>query len=120
MTLHSITISPEEDKVTFNQKMQNAQPGQMILLQHPPYAVQVEILNADPATYTSADTLVPGKYVVPIFLDKKSQHEPGLHLQMFFSLFFILLMVLSFSQTLGIEQTCWRKNWLYQVQVLWV
>ena len=83
MTLHSITISPEEDKVTFNQKMQNAQPGQMILLQHPPYAVQVEILNADPATYTSADTLVPGKYVVPIFLDKKSQHEPGSHLQMF-------------------------------------
>ena len=77
MTLHSIALIPDEDRTSFNKKIVNATSAQLIILHQSPFSVQVEILNADPSTYTSADTLVPGKYVVPIFLDTKSQHEPG-------------------------------------------
>ena len=77
LILHSITISPDEDRAAFNQALDTATPAQLVILHHPPFSVQVEVLNADPSTYTSADTLVPGKYVVPIFLDTKSQHEAG-------------------------------------------
>ena len=77
LILHSITISPDEDRASFDQALHTATPAQLVILHHPPFSVQVEILNADPSTYTSADTLVPGKYVVPIFLDTKSQHEAG-------------------------------------------
>ena len=80
MRLHSITVHADENKAVLDEKIQTAEPGQVIVLLHVPLSVQVEILDADPTTYTSADTLVPGKYVVPLFLDKKSQHEPGSNL----------------------------------------
>ena len=83
MILHSITIHPDEDRITLNHKLEHAQPGQLIVLQQAPYAVQVEIVNADPSSYTAADSLVPGKYVVPLFMEKKSQHEPGSYLAFF-------------------------------------
>lgn len=80
MRLHSITVHADENKAVLDENIQSAEPGQVIVLLHVPISVQVEILDADPTTYTSADTLVPGKYVVPLFLDKKSQHEPGSNL----------------------------------------
>ena len=83
MVLHSITINPDEDRIALNHKLEQAEPGQVVLLREPPYAVQVEIVNADPSCYTAADSLVPGKYVVPLFMEKKSQHEPGSNLAFF-------------------------------------
>lgn len=46
-----------------------------MVLEYPPFSVQVEITDAPPDTFTSQDTLVPGKYVVPLMVDSKSQHE---------------------------------------------
>ena len=37
--------------------------------------MQVEITDAPPNSYSDKDTLVPGKYIVPLMVDSKSQHE---------------------------------------------
>ena len=110
MKLHSITIHMQEDRSALNEKLQNAVPGQIVILQHVPYSVQVEILNPIPGTYSLADSLVPGKFIVPLFVDKKSMHEPGSNIY-FFNLYntpslFLLNEAKSFfstSQTMGVE-----------------
>ena len=76
MTLYSITVDPSEDQSALNEKLRKAQPGELIMLNAPPLSVQVEISDAAPGTYTEADTLVPGKFVVPIMMNQKSQYEP--------------------------------------------
>jgi hypothetical protein len=74
--LHSITFDPHEEKVSLFQKLSQAQPGDLIVLEYPPLSVNVEILDATPDMYLQADSLVQGKYVVPLKMHSKSCHEP--------------------------------------------
>jgi hypothetical protein len=75
MKLYSLALDKNENKQTLTQKLHSAQPGEVVVLEYPPFSVQVEITDAPPETFTSKDTLVPGKYVVPLMVDSKSQHE---------------------------------------------
>ena len=75
MKLYSLALDKNENKQTLTQKLHSAQPGDVVVLEYPPFSVQVEITDAPPGTFTSKDTLVPGKYVVPLMVDSKSQHE---------------------------------------------
>lgn len=75
MTLHSITLDQSEDTVAFNTKLRSTLPGELVVLQFPPYSVQVEITDTPPDDFSNSDTLIPKKHVVPITVDQKSQHE---------------------------------------------
>ncbi len=75
MILHSLTLDKNEDRLTLNNKIRSAQPGDVVVLQYPPYSVQVELVKSQSDTFTSEDSLVPGSFVVPILMDKKSNHE---------------------------------------------
>jgi hypothetical protein len=39
------------------------------------YSVQVEIVPAKPDSFSTADSLVDGAFIVPILVDRKSNHE---------------------------------------------
>jgi hypothetical protein len=74
MILHSLTLDKMEDRIALNNKIHSTRPGDVIVLQHPPYSVQVEIASQSDS-FSTADSLVPGSFVVPILVDKKSCHE---------------------------------------------
>ena len=75
MRLYSLVLDSAEDRISFDAKLRAAQPGDLVLLQHPPFSVQVEITDAPIDSFAEADTLIPGKYVVPVMIDTKSQYE---------------------------------------------
>ena len=75
MILHSLTLDKNEDRINLNNKIRSAQPGDVVVLQYPPYSVQVELVKSQSDTFSTADSLVPGSFVVPIMVDKKSNHE---------------------------------------------
>jgi len=72
--LHSITFDPLENLPQVFQKLNKAKPADLIVLEHPPLSVNVEIL--DTRDYLRSDSLLPDKYIVPIMIDAKSNHEP--------------------------------------------
>ena len=74
MILHSLTLDKDEDRIALNQKLQSTRPGDVIVLQYPPYSVQVEI-SSQSNSFSTADSLVPGSFVVPMLVDRKSNHE---------------------------------------------
>lgn len=74
MILHSLTLDKNEDKISLNSKILSTRPGNVIVLQYPPYSVQVEIIS-DSSSFSTADSLVPGSFIVPMLMDKKSNHE---------------------------------------------
>ena len=74
MSLHSLTLDKNEDRIALNNKIHSARPGDVIVLQYPPYSVQVEI-SSQSDSFSTADSLVPGSFVVPMLVDKKSCHE---------------------------------------------
>jgi hypothetical protein len=82
MRLYSLALNKAEDKQSLAQKLRTTQPGEVVVLEHPPFSVQVEITDAPPDTFTDKDTLVPGKYVVPLMVDSKSQHEGIKHFEL--------------------------------------
>ena len=75
MILHSLTLDKIEDRLALNNKIRSALPGDVVVLQHPPYSVQVELVKSQSDTFSSEDSLVPGSFVVPLMVDKKSNHE---------------------------------------------
>ena len=75
MKQYSLVLDSSEDRISLDAKLRAAQPGELVLLQHPPFSVQMQIIDAQLGTFTEADTLVPGKYVVPVMVDTKSQYE---------------------------------------------
>jgi hypothetical protein len=75
MRLYFLALDKSEDKPPFTRKLQLAQPGELAVLRYPPFSVLVEITDAPPDTFTDKNTLLPGKYIVPLMVDKKSQHE---------------------------------------------
>ena len=75
MKQYLLVLNTLEDRISLDAKLRSAQPGELVLLQHPPFSVQVEIIDAQMDTFTGADSLVPGNYVVPIMIDTKSQYE---------------------------------------------
>jgi hypothetical protein len=75
MELYSLCLDPSEDKEAFFKSIRNARPADLVILNKPPFSVVVDITNADPAMYSKSDTLVPGRFVVPLFVDPKPRHE---------------------------------------------
>jgi hypothetical protein len=75
MKLYSLALDKNENKQSLIQKLRSTQPGEVVVLDYPPFSVQVEITDAPPDTFTCNDTLLPGSYVVPLMVDSKSQHE---------------------------------------------
>ncbi len=75
MKQYSLVLDSSEDSIALAVKLRAAKPGKLVLLQHPPFSVQIKIINAQSDTFTEADTLLSGKYVIPIMVDTKSQYE---------------------------------------------
>ena len=75
MKLYSLSLDKNENKQSLIQKLRSTRPGEVVVLDYPPFSVQVEITDAPPDTFTRNDTLLPGRYVVPLMVDSKSQHE---------------------------------------------
>ena len=75
MILHSLTLHEHEDRTALNTNLGTTPPGEVIVLSYPPYSVQVEIVPANPDSFSQSDSLVDGAFVVPILVDRKSNHE---------------------------------------------
>ena len=75
MNLHSLILDKCEDRISLNTKLQAAQPGDLVLLQYPPFSVQVQVTDAPIGSYTPSDSLIEGKFVVPILIEGKSRTE---------------------------------------------
>ena len=74
--MHSLSFDPREDMQLLQQKISDANPGDIVMLTYPPLSVNVELPNVVPSKYTDADTLVPGKLVVPVMEHSRSRVEP--------------------------------------------
>ena len=74
-TLHSLTLSEHEDKIGLRNKLRSALPGEIVVLNFPPFSVQVEIESAQSDSFSKSDSLMDGAFIVPIMVDKKSSHE---------------------------------------------
>ena len=75
MRMYSLVLDSAEDLISLHAKLRAAQPADIVMLEHPPFSVTVEIIDAPIDSFTEADTLIPGKYVIPVMIDRKSQYE---------------------------------------------
>ncbi len=62
MILHSLTLYKNEDRISLNNKILSTRPGNVIVLQYPPYSVQAEIIS-ESSSFSTADSLVPGSEI---------------------------------------------------------
>ena len=74
--MHSLILDPREDEQSLLKKIERASPAEIIMLDYPPVAIVVELLDADLTKYSAGDSLVPGKAVVPLYARSRSRYEP--------------------------------------------
>jgi len=73
---HSLILDPRENKARLLDRIAKAKPAETIVLDFPPLAVVVELLDVDLDRLSPGDSLVPGKAVVPVFARSRSRFEP--------------------------------------------
>ena len=67
---YSLTLDPKSDTfVSDTSRVNDAAPGTNVLLQNPPYSVNIELLERDPAEFQDA-SLFPDRVVIPVLASR--------------------------------------------------
>jgi len=74
--LHSITLDPRENDADIRDKIQNAQPGDLVCLKFPPLSVNVRLAVNESIPLDQLDSLCVDEPIVPIFMRTRSKYEP--------------------------------------------
>ena len=72
--MHSLNFDPREDLLSLYRRIAEAAPGEIVLLDFPPYCVNVELLAK--ASDHAGDSLVPCIQVVSVFEGSRTRVEP--------------------------------------------